>query len=49
MLIEELEKQNGFDKEVVKPRAYKRRKGIGATLGTSGLALGAVALISALI
>ena len=37
-MIEELEKQNGVDLDVVKPRAYKKKKAVllGATLGTAG-------------
>ena len=44
-MIEELEKQNGVDLDVVKPRAYKKKKALlGATLGTAGAsALGVAA------
>ena len=48
-MIEELEKQNGVNLDVVKPRAYKKKKAaLGATLGTAGasaLGVAAAALV----
>ena len=44
------EKVNGVDLETVKPRAYKRRKAVGAAMSTAGtVALGAVAAAGALL
>ena len=41
---------NGVDMETVKPRAYKRRKAVGAAMSTAGtVALGAVAAAGALL
>ena len=48
-MIEELERQNGCDLEVVKPRAYKIRKAVGATLGTAAAAATGLAAASLLL